>query len=68
MFVSPMGERPPLGVSEGYDTWGVHLTASDAAGGAFTPTPTVPPVLTDITRWREQVKFPDYDGVDWDAA
>lgn len=68
MFVSPMGERPPLGVSEGYDAWGVHLTASDAAGGAFTPTPTVPPVLTDITRWKEQVKFPDYNGVDWDAA
>ena len=68
MFVSPMGERPPLGVSEGYDAWGVHLTASDAAGGAFTPTPTVPPILTDVTEWKSQLTFPDYDSVDWKAA
>lgn len=68
MFVSPMGERPPLGESEGYDGYGVHLTASAAAGGAFTPTPSVPPVLTDIVQWREQVHFPDYDSVDWESA
>lgn len=68
LFVSPMGERPPLGETEGYDAYGVHLTASAAAGGAFTPTPTVPPVLRDITEWKTQVKFPDYDSVDWEAA
>lgn len=68
MFVSPMGERPPLGQSEGHDIYGVHLSASSSAGGAFTPTPTVPPVLNDITLWEEQVKFPDYDSVDWEAA
>lgn len=68
VFVSPMGERPPLGESEGYDIYGVHLSASESAGGAFTPTPTYPPVLSDITKWEEQVKFPDYDAIDWDAA
>ncbi len=68
MFVSPMGERPPLGVTEGFDAYGVHLTASDAAGGAFTPTPTYAPIVNDITEWRDQVAFPNYDAIDWEAA
>ena len=67
VFVSPMGERPPLGQKEGFDIYGVHLSASDSAGGAFTPTPSYPHVLSDITKWEEQVKFPDYDAVDWEA-
>lgn len=25
-------------------------------------------VLTDITKWREQVHFPDLDAIDWEAA
>lgn len=25
-------------------------------------------VLTDITKWREQVHFPDHDAIDWEAA
>ena len=67
MLVTPMGEFPPLGQSSGYDAWGVHLTCP-SAGTGFTPTPSVPPVLTDVTKWQEQVKFPNYSQVDWQAA
>jgi len=27
-----------------------------------------PPLLDDITRWREVVRFPDIDALDWEAA
>ena len=65
MFVDKMGERPPLGVTEGYDAWGVHQTATASAGGAFTPTPSIPHILDDVTEWEDKVHFPDYDSIDW---
>ena len=67
MFVDKMGERPPMGVKEGFDAWGVHQTATENTGGAFTPTPIYPFVLEDVTEWEDVVQFPDYDSVDWKA-
>lgn len=65
VIATPMQEGPPIMGSAGYDGYGVHQTPTESGGGMFTPTPTIPPVLTDITKWREQVKFPDYENWDW---
>ena len=62
MTSSVIQNLPPLGQKEGYDWWGVHWTASDSASGNYSPTVGVPYLLTDITKWREQVKFPDISG------
>lgn len=55
-------ETPDMGAA-GYDGYGVHQTPTESAGGMFTPTPTVKPVLKDITQWRSVVQFPDYSKV-----
>lgn len=55
-------EMPQMG-APGYDGYGVHQTPTQSAGGMFTPTTSVPPVLTDVTLWKEQVQFPNYDMV-----
>lgn len=68
MTSSVIQNLPPLGQKEGYDWWGVHWTASDSASGNYSPTVGVPYLLTDITKWREQVKFPDISGIDWEAV
>lgn len=68
MICSVIGNIPQLGLKEGYDWWGVHWTATEDTGGMFSPTVGMPYVLTDITKWREQVKIPDISGIDWEAA
>ena len=68
MVSSVIGNMPPMGQPEGYDWWGVHWTATENTGGMFSPTVGVAPVLTDITKWREQVKFPDISDIDWEEA
>lgn len=64
---SELGDVPPMFQGPDYDKYGVHQTPTDSAGGMATPTPTIPPVLTDITKWQEQVTLPDYDSIDWKA-
>ncbi|MEL4105884.1 uroporphyrinogen decarboxylase family protein [Oscillospiraceae bacterium WX1] len=59
---------PTLGLTEGYDWFGVHWTATEDTGWMFSPTADKPHVLTDITKWREQVKFPDIEKIDWETA
>jgi len=49
----------------GYDWWGQHWTYEPTIQGQM-PTPGYR-VITDITKWQEQVKFPDLDAVDWDS-
>lgn len=58
-------ETPELG-APGYDGYGVHQTPTESAGGMFTPTPTVAPILEDITEWKSVVHFPDYSKVPFD--
>lgn len=65
---SVIGNIIPPGMTEGYDWWGVHWTANEYAGGNCTPTAGKPTVITDITKWREQVHFPDIDAIEWEAA
>lgn len=59
-------ETPPMFQGPGYDGYGVHQTPTESAGGMFTPTPTVPPVLEDVTEWKSVVHFPDYEHLPWD--
>lgn len=68
-FVCPDAamEAPPMGSGPGFDGYGVHQTPTLSGGGMYTPTVSVPPVLTDITRWKEQVTFPDYSNIDFAA-
>jgi len=61
-------ETPPKSQNEGYDGYGVHQTKTEGSGGMFTPTPGKPYVLTDITKWKEQVTFPEFESFDWEKA
>lgn len=49
----------------GFDAWGVHQTPTASGGGFFTPTPGAPPVLEDVTDWK-QLKIPDFSQGDWE--
>ena len=53
----------------GFDWSGVHWTFVEEVGAA-TPSHAMgyPPILTDITKWKEQVKIPDISNIDWKAA
>ncbi len=60
-----IAERPVFGTS-GYDWFGCHWTF-DAATNGFVQTPSVPFPVSDVTKWREQVKFPDLEAIDWET-
>lgn len=62
-------ERAPGGPQggTGVDWFGVHWRAVPGIAGATVDT-TIPPVLDDVTKWEDVVKFPDLDAVDWKAA
>ncbi len=60
-------EAPPMFQGPGYDGYGVHQTPTESAGGMFTPTPTVEPILKDVTEWKSVVKFPDYSKLPWEG-
>ncbi len=65
-MILPAGytEVPPY-EQGGSDWFGVQWRAEIPAA---IPDPTAPRVLTDITKWREQVTFPDLDNWDWELA
>ncbi|MDR0904714.1 MAG: veratrol--corrinoid protein metyltransferase [Oscillospiraceae bacterium] len=54
--------RTPEG---GFDIWGVPMTVTPDTGGAALPTPGVF-ILDDITKWRDVIKAPSLDGIDWE--
>jgi hypothetical protein len=49
----------------GYDWWGQHWTYEPNIMGQM-PTPGYR-VISDITKWKEEVTFPDLDSVDWEG-
>lgn len=61
-------DTPPEMGKTGVDGFGVHQTATASAGGMWTPTPTVPPILTDVTEWKNIINIPDVTNVPWDAV
>lgn len=54
------GERLQRGVASGFDEYGVHWTVTESGGNTATPSQQAP-VLTDVTKWKEQVRFPVLD-------
>ena len=52
----------------GLDCWGVRWVLTDQGADAPTPDGTQPPLLDDITQWRERVRFPDVEGADWKSG
>lgn len=60
-------EMPP-GTEPGLDGFGVHQTPTENTGGMFTPTPTVKPVLEDVTMWKDVVHIPDCSKVDFEKV
>ncbi len=59
---APVCERPMNG--EGYDIFGVHWSKTATVSHY---TPGQKPIYDDITLWREQVRFPNVDRLDWDT-
>jgi len=55
-----------LGTETGKDMFGVSWTYEPNVAACMV-TPWVKPVLEDIADWREVVKFPDLDALDWEA-
>jgi len=51
----------------GKDWFGVDWVFEPVIGGSMVD-PKYPPLLDDITKWREIVKIPDMDAIDWKAA
>ena len=60
-------ERPIDAEGMVTDWFGVEYVF-EAGAGASLPDTRKPPVVTDITKWREQIRFPDLDDMDWEAA
>ena len=60
----PVCERP---AQAGKDAFGCEWILDERAEGGTFPAHTNI-VLTDITKWREQVVFPDLDACDWTEA
>ena len=58
-------ERPPAGM-DSFDGYGVHWTFEPLANASM-PSPNHKPVMDDITKWKEQVKWPDIDSFDWSS-
>lgn len=55
------------GPEGGKDPWGVTFVTNKETNYAAIPKPN-DFLLTDITKWRDVIKSPDYSGFDWEAA
>jgi hypothetical protein len=62
--VNEKGER--IG---GYDLWGVRWIIENSGNAPREPFPvTDPPLLEDITKWKETIKIPDVYAQDWEGG
>ena len=59
--------RPKFGYGKYVDDWGVGWEYIEGQPGAINDE-SAQPVLTDVTQWHKQVKFPDPDAYDWVSA
>lgn len=50
--------------SDGVDWFGVHWRYEESSGAPMVD-PDYPPIMEDITQWREVVKFPDLSKIDF---
>lgn len=49
----------------GKDVWGVEYVPTDSTGGALIPSNSEF-ILDDITQWRDVIKAPNLEGIDWE--
>lgn len=66
VFSSAMQEQGPFG-SDGKDWFGCEWIWDDKCN-AHAPNVRIVPLLEDITLWKQMVKFPDLDAIDWETA
>lgn len=59
--------RPLNGYGKYTDAWGVGWKFIEGQPGAINDED-APPVITDITKWREQVTIPDPESYDWEQG
>jgi hypothetical protein len=62
---APVVPDRPYG-GDGVDWFGVHWRFEEASGAPMVD-PDYPPVMEDITQWREAVKFPDLSKIDFQS-
>ena len=62
----PVRDRPEPGI-DGKDWFGCHWTYDTVVLG-FAQTPGYPLPLTDLSKWKEQIKFPDLEAMDWETV
>lgn len=55
------------GPGGGVDPWGVTFVTGEEIDFAALPKPN-DFILTDVTKWQDSIKAPDYSGFDWEAA
>lgn len=60
------GPHEPFG-GTGFDWFGVHWTFIPSVRAPMV-SHEYPPLLNDITKWKEVVRFPDLNAVDWASA
>ena len=67
-FATPSAVKErPSGQADGTDWYGCHWRFDKATFG-YVQDPAFPWPVDDITHWKEQVIFPDYDAIDWEAC
>jgi len=78
-FGGPEGEAPLMTMADpciigdfrgsggGVDPWGVTFITTEEISFAALPKPN-DYILTDVTKWRDVIKAPDYSGFDWSVA
>lgn len=67
-FIVPtdvVADRPPFGVMEGKDWFGVKWVW-DVPTTGFMQAHDQPFLCDNITKWKEQIKFPDLEAIDWE--
>lgn len=68
VFSSGYRDRPPRG-ENGFDWFGCYWYYDPVTNGfAQAHESEHPHIISDITKWREQVVFPDVDVIDWETA
>ncbi len=60
-------EEGPTCVGKSQDGWGTWWLLLEGQPGPM-PDEKAPPVLDDITEWRDVIHFPDVDKYDWEAG
>ena len=62
----PADDTKPLRAGRGQDGFGVWYVVEETSFSAPSPDTPAEKVIKDITNWRNEMKFPDLEAVDWE--